>query len=156
MFRRLCIATVVGLSACGGVTNPSSPPNDFSSGNFAMNIVASDTCTALADAGRDRRWNVGLVTTGSSVTGTVQGWPDPATVIAQLALTGSTEGRTLTLTGLIVERIVGCAPVDCYRAEGTLNATQTGYVLTGTFNGVVSYDATSCTASDHKVTLTRR
>ena len=121
-----------------------------------MNIVASDTCTALADAGRSRTWNVGLVATGSSVTGSVQGWPDPATVITQIALTGSTEGRKLTLTGWILERIVGCEPVNCYRAEGTLDATQTGYVLAGTFNGLIGYDATSCTATDHKVTLTRR
>jgi len=28
--------------------------------------------------------------------------------------------------------------------------------LTGTFNGVVAYDTTTCTATDHKVTLTRR
>jgi hypothetical protein len=156
MFRRLAIAIVTGLSACGGVTDPSSPPNDFSSGNFAMNIVASETCTALADAGRNRSWNVGLVATGSSVMGNVQGWPDPATVFTQVTLTGTANGRMLTLTGSIFERIVGCAPLDCYRAEGTVTATQTGYVLTGTFNGVVGYDTTSCTATDHKVTLTRR
>jgi hypothetical protein len=156
MFQRLAIAMLMGVSACGGVTDPSSPPNDFSSGNFAMNLVASDTCTTLADAGRNRSWNVGLVATGSSVTGNLQGWPDPATAIAQVTLTGTAKGRMLTLTGSISERIVGCAPLDCYRAEGTLNATQTGYVLAGTFNGVVAYDATSCTATDHKVTLTRR
>jgi hypothetical protein len=156
MFRRLAIATVTGLCACGGVSDPSSPPNDFSTGNFAMNIVASDACTALADAGRDRSWKVGLVATGSSVTGNLQGWTDPATVITQLTLTGTASGRMLTLQGAIFERIVGCAPLDCYRAEGTLNATQAGYALTGTFNGVIGYDATTCTATDHKVTLTRR
>ena len=156
MFRRLAIAIAIGLPACGGVTDPSSPPNDFSSGNFTMNIVASDACTALADAGRNRSWNVGLLAAGSSVTGDLQGWPDPATAVAQAAFTGTAKGRMLTLTGSIFERIVGCAPLDCYRAEGTLNATQTGYVLTGTFDGVIGYDTTTCTAPDHKVTLTRR
>lgn len=156
MFQRLAITIVIGLSACGGVTDPSSQPNDFSSGNFAMNIVASDACTALPDAGRSRNWNVGLVAAGPSVTGNLQGWPDPATAITVLTLTGTATGRTLTLAGSISERIVGCVPIDCYRAEGTINATQTGYVLTGTLNGVVGYDTTSCTATDHKVTFTRR
>jgi hypothetical protein len=156
MIRRLAFALVICLSACGGVTDPSTPPNDFSTGNFAMNIVASDSCTTLADAGRNRGWNVGLVLTGSAVVGTVQGWSDPATVITQITLAGTTTGRTLSLTGSVYETIVGCTPALCYRAEGTMAATQTGNVLTGTFNGVVAYDATSCTATDHKVTLTRR
>jgi hypothetical protein len=156
MIRRLAFALVICLAACGGVADPSSPPNDFSSGNFAMNIVASSSCTTLADAGRNRGWNVGLVMTGSSVTGNVQGWSDPATVIVQVTLMGTATGRTLTLTGSIFETIVGCEAALCYRAEGTMNATQTGNVLNGTFNGTVGYDTTSCTATDHKVTITRR
>jgi hypothetical protein len=156
MLRRCALPIVLALSACGGVTDPSTPPNDFSSGNFTMNIVAANSCTPLADAGRNRSWNVGLVMTGSSVTGTIQGWPDPATVISQVTLTGTASGRTLMLTGSIFERIVGCAASLCYRAEGTMNATQTGYVLNGTLDGVVAYDSTSCTATDHRLTLTRR
>jgi len=62
----------------------------------------------------------------------------------------------LTLAGSIFETIVGCDQALCYRAEGSLTATQTGNVLTGTFNGTVGYGTTSCTATDHKVTLTRR
>jgi hypothetical protein len=121
-----------------------------------MNIVASNTCTSLTDAGRDRSWNVGLVMTGSSVMGNVQGWSDPATVITQVTLAGTANGRMLSLTGSIFETIVGCEQALCYRAEGTLTATQTGNVLTGTFSGAVGYGTTSCTATDHKVTLTRR
>ena len=156
MLRRLAFTLVICLSACGGVTDPSTPPNDFSTGNFAMNIVASDSCATLADAARNRSWNVGLVMTGSSVTGYVQGWADPATVITQVTLAGTATGRTLSLAGSVYETIVGCEAALCYRAEGALSATQTGNVLTGTFNGVVAYDTTSCTATDHKVTLTRR
>jgi hypothetical protein len=135
---------------------PSSVPNDFSSGNFTMNIVASSACTSLADAGRNRNWNVGLVMTGSSVTGTVTGWNDPATVITQASLAGTANGRMLSLNGSIFETIVGCEQALCYRAEGTITATQTGNVLSGTFNGTVGYGTTSCTATDHKVTITRR
>lgn len=94
--------------------------------------------------------------TGSSVVGYVQGWADPATVITQVTLAGTATGRALSLTGSVYETIVGCEAALCYRAEGALSATQTGNVLTGTFNGVVAYDTTSCTATDHKVTLTRR
>lgn len=156
MIRKLSIPLVFFVSACGSMTAPGSAPNDFSSGNFAMNIVASNTCTSLADAGRDRSWNVGLVMTGSSVTGYVQGWSDPATVITQVTLAGTANGRMLSLNGSIFETIVGCEQALCYRAEGTLTATQTGNVLIGTFNGAVGYGTTSCTATDHKVTLTRR
>ncbi len=143
-------------SACGSVSAPSSVPNDFSSGNFTMNIVASSTCTSLADAARNRNWTVGLVMTGSTVTGNIQGWPDPDTVITQVTLAGTANGRMLSLAGSIYETIVGCEQALCYRAEGALSATQTGNVLEGTFNGVLTYATTSCTATDHKVTLTRR
>jgi hypothetical protein len=156
MIRRLALALVICLASCGGVTDPNTPPNDFSTGNFAMTIAASDSCTTLADPARNRSWNVGLVMTGSSVVGNVQGWSDPATVITQVTLAGTATGRMLSLTGSVYETIIGCTPALCYRAEGTMAATQTGNVLTGTFNGVVAYDATSCTANDHKVTLTRR
>ena len=94
--------------------------------------------------------------TGSSVTGYVQGWSDPNTVIAQVTLAGTATGRMLSLTGSVYETIVGCEQALCYRAEGTTTATQTGNTLTGTLNGVVAYGTTSCTATDHKVTLTRR
>jgi hypothetical protein len=154
--KRLCIPLVFLVSACGSVTAPGTAPNDFSSGSFAMNIVASNSCTSLADAGRDRTWSVGLVMTGSSVTGNVQGWPDPATVITQVTLAGTANGRMLSLAGSVYETIVGCEQALCYRAEGSLTATQTGNTLTGAFNGVVAYGTTSCTAADHKVTLTRR
>ena len=154
--KRLCIPLVFLLSGCGSITAPGTAPNDFSSGNFAMNIVASNSCTSLADAGRDRNWNVGLVMTGSTVTGNIQGWSDPATVVTQGALAGTASGRMLSLAGSIYETIVDCQPALCYRAEGSIDATQTGNTLTGTFNGVVAYDTTSCTATDHKVTLTRR
>jgi hypothetical protein len=156
VMNRLCIPLMLLVSACGSVTAPGTVPNDFSSGNFTMNIVASNSCTSLANAGRDRNWNVGLLMTGSAVQGNVQGWPDPATVITQVTLAGSANGRMLSLTGSIYETIVGCEAALCYRAEGSLAATQTGNTLTGTFNGVVAYDTTTCTATDHKVTLTRR
>jgi len=156
VIKNLCIPLVFMVSACGSVTAPGTVPNDFSSGNFTMNIVASNSCTTLADAGRNRSWNVGLVMTGSSVTGNVQGWPDQATVLAQVTLDGTAKGRMLSLAGSIYETIVGCEQALCYRAEGSLSATQTGNILDGTFNGVVAYATTSCTATDHKVTVTRR
>lgn len=154
--RRLTASLVFLVSACGGVTSPGTPPDDFSSGNFTMNIVAANTCSDLVEAGRNRSWNVGLFMTGSAVTGTVQGWTDPNTVVAQVTLAGTATGRMLSLTGSIFETIVGCEQSLCYRAEGTTTASQTGNTLTGTLNGVVAYGTTSCTATDHKVTLTRR
>lgn len=154
--RRLTVSLVFLVSACGGVTSPGTPPDDFSSGNFTMNIVAANTCSDLVEAGRNRSWNVGLFMTGSAVTGTVQGWTDPNTVVAQVTLAGTATGRMLSLTGSIFETIVGCEQSLCYRAEGTTTASQTGNTLTGTLNGVVAYGTTSCTATDHKVTLTRR
>lgn len=157
MIKKLCIPLVFLVSACGGVTAPGSVPNDFSSGNFTMNIVASNSCTSLDDAGRNRTVNVGLVMTGSSVTGTLQGWPDPDIIVAaQLTLAGTAKGSMLSLAGSVYETIIGCEQALCYRAEGSLSATQTGNVLDGTFNGVVAYGLTSCTAADHKVTFTRR
>src|SRR5262245_41641419 len=104
------------LSTCSSVTAPATVPTDFSSGNSTMNIVASNSCTTLADAGRNRNWNVGLVMTGSAVQGNVQGWPDQATVIAQVTLAGTANGRMLSLAGSIYETIVGCQPTLCYRA----------------------------------------
>jgi hypothetical protein len=156
VIRKLWIPLVFFVSACGSVTAPGSAPNDFSSGNFTMNIVASNACPSLADAGRNRSWNVGLEMTGSAVTGYVQGWADPATVVTQVTLAGTANGRMLSLTGSIYETIVGCEQALCYRAEGSLTAMQTGNVLSGTFNGAVGYGTTSCTAADHQVTLTRR
>src|SRR5262249_7226333 len=65
-FRPLAgFCLLVWLSSCGNVSNPASPPNDFSSGNFAMTIVAADTCSTLANPGRNRNWKIGLVTAGS-------------------------------------------------------------------------------------------
>ena len=156
VIRKLCIPLTFLASACGSIAAPGPASNDFSSGNFAMNLVASDACPSLAEPGSDRSWNVGLVMAGSSVMGTVQGWPEPATVITQVTLAGNANGRTLSLAGSIFETIVGCEQTLCYRAEGALTATQTGNVLTGTFNGTIGYATTSCTATDHKVTLTRR
>jgi len=54
------------------------------------------------------------------------------------------------------DTIDGCSNSLCYRAEGTITATQSGNVIRGTLNGVVTYDTTTCTATDHKVTLTRQ
>src|SRR3954454_9072418 len=77
------VALLIFLASCGSISNPTSPPNDFSSGNFSLNIVASATCTALADPGRNRGWKMGLVKQGSAVTASIQGWSDSATVISQ-------------------------------------------------------------------------
>jgi hypothetical protein len=156
MIRYLGIALVICLSGCGGVTNPGSPPNDFSSGNFLLNIVASDSCTTLADPGRNRSWNMGLVMTGTIVSVTMQGWPDETTVIAQTNMAGTANGSSLILVGSIFDTVVACAEPLCYRGEGTITATQSGNVIRGTLNGVVAYEQTSCTAADHKVTFTRR
>jgi hypothetical protein len=156
MIRRLGITLVICLSGCGSVTNPAAPPNDFSAGNFALNIVASNSCSTLPDAGRNRNWNIGLVKTGSAVAATMMGWPETAAVFSQTNFAGTANGSSLMLVGYIYDRIVGCEASLCYRAEGTITATQSGDVITGTLNGVVAYDATTCTAADHKVMLTRR
>jgi len=154
--RQFVIALVVFISACSSVTEPGSGPSDFSSGNFRLNIVASDACTALAAAGHDRSWNMGLVTSGSVVSVTMQGWDATTTVVAQTNFAGTANGSSLTLTGGVVDTIYGCATTLCYRADGAITATQSGNVLTGTLNGAVTYEFTTCTATDHKVTLTRR
>jgi hypothetical protein len=60
------------------------------------------------------------------------------------------------LGGYIYETITGCTDPFCYRAEGTLTARQSGAAISGTLNGVLTYDGTACTAPDHKVTLTRQ
>jgi hypothetical protein len=156
MTRRFALALAMCLSACGSVSNPASPPNDFSDGNFATTIVASSSCSTLADAGRNRSWNIGLSKSGPVVTATMQGWPDAAAVFSQVNLAGTTTGSSLTLNGYIYDTIAECVPAFCYRAEGTITATQSGNVITGSLNGVVAYDATTCTATDHKVTFTRR
>lgn len=156
MIRQLGVAFAICLAGCGGVVNPSSPPNDVSSGNFSVNIVASNSCTTLADAGRNRNWTLGLVKTGSAVSVTMQGWPETAAVSSQINMAGTASGSSLMLTGTIFDTVVGCTEALCYRAEGTITATQSGNVITGTLNGVVAYELTTCTAADHKVTLTRR
>ena len=56
----------------------------------------------------------------------------------------------------IYDTIAGCTESLCYRAEGTITATQSGNVITGALSGVLTYDATTCPASDHKVTFTRQ
>ena len=154
--RLSAIVLVVFVSACGSVTEPGSGPSDFSSGNFRVNIVASDACTTLAPAGHDRSWNMGLVKSGPVVSVSMQGWDATTTVVAQTDFAGTANGSSLTLTGGVFDAIYGCATTLCYRAEGTITAMQSGNVLTGTLNGAVSYDLTTCTATTHKVTLTRR
>jgi hypothetical protein len=157
MIRQSSLLLVICLSGCGGVVNPASPPNDFSDGNFATHIVASNSCSTLPDAARSRNWNIGLVKTGPTVLATMEGWPDSmATVISQTNLAGTANGSSLMLAGYIYDTIVGCEAALCYRAEGTVTATQSGNVISGTLTGVVGYDATTCTATDHKVTFTRR
>jgi hypothetical protein len=150
------VALVVFVSACSSVTEPGSGPSDFSSGNFRLNIVASDACTALAAAGHDRSWNMGLVQSGSVVSVSMQGWDATTTVVAQTDFAGTANGSSLTLTGGVFDTIYGCATTLCYRADGTIKATQSGKVLTGTLSGAVTYEFATCTATDHKVTLTRR
>jgi len=155
-FRAAGIVFLVSVTACGSVSSPTAPPNDFSSGNFAMTIVASSTCSALADAGRNRGWKMGLVKSGSSVLASMQGWTDPATVFSQTTLTGTATGSSLMLTGAIYDTVVGCAEPLCYRAEGAIMATQSGNAINGTLSGVVTYESTTCSATDHKVTFTRQ
>ena len=156
LIRQSAIALVVFVSACSSVTEPGSGPSDFSSGNFRLNVVASDACTTLAAAGHDRSWNMGLVKSGSVVSVSMQGWDATTTVVAQTDFAGTANGSSLTLTGGVFDTIYGCATTLCYRADGTITATQSGNALTGTLNGAVTYELTTCTATDHKVTLTRR
>lgn len=155
-FQAAVCVLLISATACGKITNPGFPPDDFSSGNFSMNIVASSTCTMLADAGRNRTWKMGLVKTGSAVVASMEGWGDSATVFSQTTLAGSATGSSLMLTGSIYDTITGCTESLCYRAEGTITATQSGNVINGTLSGVLTYDATTCSASDHKVTFTRQ
>src|SRR6476646_3271783 len=144
---RAGIGLVIFAAGCGGLANPASPSNDFSSGNFSMNIVASSTCTTLPDAAKNRGWKIGLVKTGSSVTASMQGgWSDPATVFSQTNMTGSATGSSLTLTGWIYDTVVGCEASLCYQADGTITATQSGNVINGTLKGVLTYESTSCQA----------
>jgi hypothetical protein len=154
--RAAGVLLFLSTTACGSIANPTSPPNDFTSGNFSMTIVASSTCTTLPDAARNRGWKVGLVKVGSDVVASMQGWSDSATVFSQTNLAGSATGSSLRLTGWIYDTVVGCAASLCYQAEGTITATQSGDVINGTLNGVVAYDSIACQASDHHVTLTRR
>ena len=99
---------------------------------------------------------MGLVKTGSSVVAAMQGWSDPATVFSQTNMTGSATGSSLTLTGWIYDTVVGCGASLCYQADGTIAATQSGNVINGTLKGVLTYESTSCQASDHKVMFTRQ
>jgi len=154
--RAAGVLLVVSTSACGSISNPASPSNDFSSGNFSMTIVASGTCTTLPDVAKNRGWKMGLVKTGSDVVASMQGWSSPATVFSQTDLTGSATGSSLTLKGHIYDTVDGCATALCYQADGSITATQSGNVINGTLNGVVTYEFTSCQAADHKVTLTRQ
>ena len=121
-----------------------------------MSIVASSTCTTLPEAAKNRGWKIGLVKTGSDVVASMQGWTSPSTVFSQTTLTGSATGSSLSLKGYIYDTVDGCAMSLCYQAEGAIAATQSGNVINGTLNGVLTYETTSCQASDHKVTLTRQ
>lgn len=155
-FRPLAgLSLLVWLSSCSSISNPTSPPNDFSSGNFSINILAADTCSTLATPGRNRTWKLGLVATGSAVVSVMQGYSESA-ALSQTNLAGTANGSSLLLSGYIFDTIDGCSNSLCYRAEGTITATQSGNVLRGTLNGVLTYDTTTCTATDHKVTLTRQ
>jgi hypothetical protein len=150
------MALFISTSACGSISNPASPSNDFSSGNFSLTIVASGTCTTLPDVARSRGWKMGLVKAGSDVVASMQGWSSPATVFSQTDLTGSATGSSLTLKGYIYDTVDGCATALCYQADGSIAATQSGNVINGTLNGVVTYEFTTCQAADHKVTFTRQ
>jgi hypothetical protein len=155
MIRQLGIVLAICLPGCGGVVNAGTAPSEFTSGNFAVNIVASSSCTMLADAGRNRNWTLGLTKTGSTVSVLMQGWPETAAVISQTNMAGTATGSSLMLTGSIFDTVIGCSEPLCYRAEGTIAGRQSGNVITGTLNGVVAYEVTTCTATDHKVTFTR-
>jgi hypothetical protein len=154
--RAAGVLLFISTFACGSISNPASPSNDFSSGNFSMTIVASSTCTTLPDVAKSRGWKVGLVKTGSDVVSSMQGWSGPGTVFSQTDLTGSANGSSLTLKGHIYDTVDGCATALCYQADGSIAATQSGNVINGMLNGVVTYEFTSCQASDHKVTFTRQ
>jgi hypothetical protein len=143
-------------AACGSISNPTSPPNDFSSGNFSVTIVASSTCSTLPDVAQNRSWKMGLVKTGSDVVASIQGSSGPGTVFTQTSLAGTAAGSSLMLNGWIYDTVDGCTPALCYQAEGRITATQSGNVINGTLNGVLTYDAATCQASDHKVTFTRQ
>jgi hypothetical protein len=155
-FQAAVCFLLLSATACGKINNPGFPPDEFSSGNFSMNIVASGSCTTLADAGRNRTWKMGLEKTRSEVVAWMEGWGDSATVFSQTTLTGSATGSSLMLTGAIYDTIAGCTQSLCYRAEGAITATQSGNVIYGTLSGVLTYDSTTCPASDHKVTFTRQ
>jgi len=99
---------------------------------------------------------MGLVKTGSSVVASMQGWTDAATVFAQTNMVGTASGSSLMLTGAIYDTVVGCAESLCYRAEGSITATQSGNVINGTLSGALTYEFTTCSATDHKVTFTRQ
>jgi hypothetical protein len=153
---RVSIVLLILAAGCGGISDPTSPPNDFSSGNFSMNIVASSSCATLADAGRNRSWKMGLAKTGSAVSASMQGWSDSATVFSQTNMAGSATGSSLRLSGWIYDTVDGCGTSLCYGADGTITGTQSGYTISGTLNGVLTYEYTTCTASDHRVTFTRQ
>ena len=60
------------------------------------------------------------------------------------------------LTGFIYDTVVGCGESLCYKAEGTITATQSGNLINGTLSGVLTYEYTTCMAADHKVTFIRQ
>ena len=60
------------------------------------------------------------------------------------------------LAGTIFDTVDGCSTTFCYGAVGTMTATQSGNVINGFLNGTLTYELTTCTAADHRVTFTRR
>jgi len=96
------------------------------------------------------------VKSGSSVVASMQGWSDSATVFSQTNMAGTASGSSLMLAGSIYDTVIGCAESLCYRAEGTITATQSGNTINGTLSGVLTYEFTTCSAADHKVTFTRQ
>ena len=87
----------------------------------------------------------------------MQGWSgNPNTVFSQTDLAGTASGSALKLSGHIYDTVDGCATALCFRAEGTITATQTGNAINGSLDGVLTYEFTTCQASDHKVTFTRQ
>jgi hypothetical protein len=167
--RHPTAAALLLVCACGGnstptsstptTTTPAAPPN--LAGNWTLSITPSSICTGLPASVRNTR-SYPVTITQSPTAVAMQFSPPVLTSTSDLSLRGSTLRLGIGISeplGQTCFQFVTWNIALLVNADGTADARQSP--IAGTLNGKIEYSACgpqeqSCTAADHRFTLTRR
>lgn len=161
--RRFIIAVViVGSVACGGSGTPSTPvtptpttPTPTAPANIAgsynMTIVVSSACASLLTASdRQRTYQMSISQTGQTANGTLIG-------NVTGGLSGTVSGTSLTFFFQVVDVNANFSNLWAIgSSQGSATVSDSPTSFSGTLSGAVQTGSATCSATDHKVTFTKR